>query len=261
VKRAEEKNDKAFVPKYHQPIEFTHPARSRAINPNGGKTMKRLGVFGCLSLAVLFTGGPANAQTPDGETPANDGICDELQGGTPGLYGLCVAFCEAQDIADVFDPLTDEELYAIENGVPSGRILETYNMKNEDGDVDMPCIKVEQPCPCFTADEVASIDGVSPSGSTIAFQCSDNGTGDPRFNVIREDRNPAGRQQASAFIDTNPNSDEFNRGFCSYINRQVSPTISRMGDTGFFTGTPTITPVQAVQCKAIVDAACDAAGE
>ena len=46
--------------------------------------------------AILFTG-TLYAQTPDGETPANEGVCDELMFYTPGLYGLCVAFCEAQD--------------------------------------------------------------------------------------------------------------------------------------------------------------------
>ena len=41
----------------------------------------------------------ASAQTPDGQTPAGESVCDALQaeGVTRGLYGLCVAFCEAQD--------------------------------------------------------------------------------------------------------------------------------------------------------------------
>jgi len=51
-------------------------------------------------LGALFPATPpAMDQTPDGETPANEGVCDALQadGTTKGLYGLCVAFCEAQD--------------------------------------------------------------------------------------------------------------------------------------------------------------------
>ena len=45
-----------------------------------------LGVF------AMVVGPAAYAQgTPDGETPANESVCDELQGATPGLYGLCVA--------------------------------------------------------------------------------------------------------------------------------------------------------------------------
>ena len=56
---------------------------------------------------ILLTGlaslsGSVMAQTPDGETPANEGVCDVLIGATPGLYGLCNAYCEAQDL-DSFD--------------------------------------------------------------------------------------------------------------------------------------------------------------
>ena len=35
--------------------------------------------FGMLTVSM-----PVFAQTPDGETPANEGVCDELQGGSPG---------------------------------------------------------------------------------------------------------------------------------------------------------------------------------
>ena len=46
------------------------------------------------------------ATTPDGDTPAVQSVCDVLQGGTAGLYGLCVAYCEAQDLNDIdFDDL------------------------------------------------------------------------------------------------------------------------------------------------------------
>ena len=66
--------------------------------------MKRLLLVSVLVL-VAATG---YAQTPDGETPANEGVCDELIGLTPGLYGLCVAFCEAQDCEATLDPVTGE---------------------------------------------------------------------------------------------------------------------------------------------------------
>lgn len=58
--------------------------------------MNRLAMYLIVLSFILFYS-PAFAQTPDGETPANEGVCDELIGLTPGLYGLCVAFCEAQD--------------------------------------------------------------------------------------------------------------------------------------------------------------------
>ncbi len=52
-------------------------------------------VFLLVIVFALGFAGVAVAQTPDGETPANEGVCDELLIATPGLYGLCVAYCEA----------------------------------------------------------------------------------------------------------------------------------------------------------------------
>jgi hypothetical protein len=201
----------------------------------------------------------AEAATPDGETPANEGVCNELQGGTPGLYGLCVAFCEAQDIASISDPITDEELAAIENGTPAGRILANYNKKKTETDIDMPCIKVEEPCPCFTADEAALIDGVSPTGGSVQLNCRTNG--DPRSSIINEGVRSTGTITAGSFLDARPDSAEFNRGFCFYVNSQGSIRIVRTADTGISSPRDaTMTPAQAASCVAIVDAACDAAG-
>jgi hypothetical protein len=97
---------------------------------------------------VLFTGvatmsGNVIAATPDGETPANEGVCDSLQGATPGLYGLCVAYCEAQD------------LDSFEKEPPRTKILANYNKKKQASDPDMPCMQI--PCPCWTDAELASI--------------------------------------------------------------------------------------------------------
>ncbi|ETW95221.1 MAG: hypothetical protein ETSY1_31500 [Candidatus Entotheonella factor] len=45
-------------------------------------------------MAVLICAPMSQAKTPDGRTPAEETVCDELEG---ALYGLCVAFCEAMD--------------------------------------------------------------------------------------------------------------------------------------------------------------------
>ena len=45
-------------------------------------------------LAVLAFAPLSLAQTADGMTPAEEQVCDELNG---ALYGLCVAYCEAMD--------------------------------------------------------------------------------------------------------------------------------------------------------------------
>jgi len=70
----------------------------------------------------------AVASTPDGATPANEGVCDSLMDATKGLYGLCVAYCEAQDLDSC-----DKE-------PPRTKILENYNKKKQLSDPDMPCV-------------------------------------------------------------------------------------------------------------------------
>ena len=45
-------------------------------------------------LAVLAFAPLSLAQTADGMTPAEEPVCDDLNG---ALYGLCVAYCEAMD--------------------------------------------------------------------------------------------------------------------------------------------------------------------
>jgi hypothetical protein len=92
-------------------------------------------------VASLGFTNPVSASTPDGETPANEGVCDGLKadGITKGLYGLCVAYCEAQDLDTVGDKET-----------PNNKILRNYRKKMDvaAGDPDMPCVKV--PCPCWS---------------------------------------------------------------------------------------------------------------
>lgn len=106
------------------------------------KYMVVLGFAWVMVLASIS--GTATAMTPDGETPANEGVCNELQGGTPGLYGLCVAYCEAQDL----DIIGDKE-------TPNNKILANYNRKKQTTDPDMPCLKT--PCPCWTQEELDAI--------------------------------------------------------------------------------------------------------
>ena len=103
-------------------------------------------------LAATFTlicNVPAIAQTPDGETPAVETDCDILVGATPGLYGLCVAFCEAHDA----DLLTELD-------VPNRNILRNYDTLRGDSDPVMPCLEPDAPqvpCPCWSADELLEV--------------------------------------------------------------------------------------------------------
>lgn len=108
-------------------------------------------------------------QTPDRHTPANEDVCYVTQapGVTKGLYGRCVAFCEARDIADFSDPITQAELDDLEASVPQGRILEKYNEKKSATDPAMPCINVAaNECPCWTEVQIAAFPSPTRCGNT-----------------------------------------------------------------------------------------------
>lgn len=151
---------------------------------------------------ALITGlatmsGNALASTPDGETPANEGICDGLQGGTGGLYGLCVAYCEAQDL-DTFNKKP-----------PSLKILANYRKKMQPGDIDMPCVQVS--CPCWTEEELGSInidDGMCTSTSPTR----------------KHAYGPANLEAHEAFADNGIK-------LCSYMNLNTGPSTIRTFDT------------------------------
>jgi len=83
--------------------------------------------FICL-LAISLMSGSVNAKTPDGLTPAEENVCDAVKFATRGLYGLCVVYCEAQDL-DAFDKKP-----------ASIKLLENYNKKMKPGDPEMPCV-------------------------------------------------------------------------------------------------------------------------
>lgn len=152
-------------------------------------TKECLAAFGFVWFVALASiSGFANATTPDGETPANEGVCNPLQGGTGGLYGLCVAYCEAQDL----DVVGDKE-------TPNNKILTNYRKKMQVGDPDMPCIQTQ--CPCWTNEELAAI--ATPTS------CVTNST----TGIIRS---------ATQFA-----SIETTRPICRFTDRNTIPAISR----------------------------------
>lgn len=112
------------------------------------------------------------AQTPGGTTPAQESICDPLKadGVTQALYGLCVAYCEAQDISSESVPLTEEEIQALFDARgPARRILEKYNQRKGPTDPEMPCVvPKESECPCYTPEEIMAIDGFNDTNSVPA---------------------------------------------------------------------------------------------
>jgi len=116
---------------------------------------------------VIAFAPPLLASTPDGEKPAVESVCDDLQGGTPGLYGLCIAYCEAQDLNDI--DFTDLE--KSKKAAPKRKILENYRKKMNPGDTDMPCLAA--PCPCWDESELPRV-----TDNVAGTSCTDeNGPG------------------------------------------------------------------------------------
>jgi len=55
---------------------------------------------GAVAVALLAVSSVGFANTPDGETPAVETICNTFKGAVGGAFGLCNAFCEAMDCGD-----------------------------------------------------------------------------------------------------------------------------------------------------------------
>ena len=99
--------------------------------------MRKISLFVLLFLSTAIFSSPVAAKTSDGQVPSEEGVCDVLKedGVTKGLYGLCVAYCEAE--------------------ASSERVLENYNRKATENDPAMPCLETVVSCPCWTMEELA----------------------------------------------------------------------------------------------------------
>jgi len=84
-----------------------------------------------LSLSTTPT---ATASTPDGETPAEETVCDDLDGAE---FGLCNAYCEAMDCELAYDADPETEPHA------SDRACEQVlaNFQKQSGGEDPPCLE------------------------------------------------------------------------------------------------------------------------
>ena len=176
--------------------------------------------------------------TPDGQTPAEETICDPLKadGVSKGLYGLCVAFCEAHDFADGNITITEAELDSLAAKAPSGKILANYNKRKQESDPPMPCIVVEPPCPCFTAAQLSEIDGYL-DGAEIGISCPTN---NPASIISAEPMNAP----FSRFINVNSG------GTCMHIDTQSAPTVITVLSVNAVL--QTITPEEFDACKTMI---------
>ncbi len=131
--------------------------------------MKRCVVV-LLMVVLGFAPTHGQAVAADEITPANEAICDELMGGTPGLYGLCVAFCEAQDCEATFYRAGGEVTFRPNCKPSNPKLLVNYNRLRNSDDPEMPCINVvDNECPCWTQDELTAIadGGLNRCGETV----------------------------------------------------------------------------------------------
>ena len=88
---------------------------------------------------------PVMAQTPDGETPAEESVCDDLTG---KAWGLCNAYCEAMDCESGDQQASD---------TACDRVLDNFLAASGGaeppcvGDSSIPCIeRAECGGRCFT---------------------------------------------------------------------------------------------------------------
>lgn len=119
--------------------------------------------FGLLGAVMFFAVGNnvLAMGTPDGETPAEETVCDELSGPS---FGLCNAYCEAMDCDSDFPAASQNAC---------DKVAANY-AKHSDGE-ELPCVVVEEECPCLDlAPDILALN-YTPAG------CFGSGTPCPEF--------------------------------------------------------------------------------
>ena len=198
-------------------------------------------ILGLLFVSLSMIGLPAAAVTPDGQTPAEETICDDLKadGVSKGLYGLCVAFCEAQDFADISIPTTEAEFENLSTSAPSGKILANYNKRKQETDPPMPCIAVESPCPCITAGELFEINGDLNGVSLDTFNCKGEVNGN---TVYAQEFNLLEQSTTARHVAVSTSN-----GRCQYIDTQTPITPNR---------DLSLTSDEVTSCRTMIDEHC-----
>jgi len=139
-----------------------------------------IGTVLILTMAVVFSMNTV-AQTSDDITPAEENICDFLKadGTIKGLYGLCVAYCEAHDgPADIVD-LTEEEAKKLDPA--SFTLFDLYERKRGVDGPELPCVNYEGPCPIWTQEELDRIGTLG--GSNLGDSENSSGSDENYFDL------------------------------------------------------------------------------
>jgi len=91
-----------------------------------------------LILAGIAVGSSTASAQSTAEAAGDAGICDALADATPGLRGICVAYCERLDCSNPDSP----ECAALRS---------IYDRRRQTGDPDLPCLPI---CPCFALSDL-----------------------------------------------------------------------------------------------------------
>jgi len=168
-----------------------------------------------LSLLILLAlgCGVVVAQTPDGDTPAEESVCDPLldPGITPGLYGLCVAYCEAHDADDI----SDAEAAC---NPSDDKILDNYNRKKTASDPPMPCR--EPYCPCWNLDDVLLLTVSDPDTGCRKYTCGEKTKYDSNGQLVFFDTNITMKKEYAS-VDGREAPPNKTAGLCSYRYQKV----------------------------------------
>lgn len=203
--------------------------------------------FLAMMLAILAAGfvlASSNASaggTPDAAVPANEGVCDDLQaeGVTKGLYGLCVAYCEAQDM-DEYPSKNPEQIV---EKVPNSKILRNYNRKKTDADPSMPCLST--PCPCFDSDVMSEFGNHGLGNPELLCQIdsvNSVGTVQTFINEYETDGNGVLLDDffATVFKYGEEHTNYPGQTFCAYVDYDDSVNISASIDAVEYAGCRTL---------------------
>jgi hypothetical protein len=180
--------------------------------------------LGSIALATLVWVAPVGlsfAQTADGETPADEFICDGQVG---AAFGLCNAYCEAMD-CDSLDPQASETA-----------CNKIYNSFQNITGAPPPC---EAYCPCVDLPTFGAI----VDGSILVESCSDSdGHLSAGTNLF----------QGSLFPPSDPDA------LYAYVRRETYPTTEDRycvsGSRGDVERIDGLTPSELDDCRSILRA-------
>ena len=103
----------------------------------------------CIVVSMVFAAVPVMALTPDGKTPAEETVCDNLAG---AAFGLCNAYCEAMDC--------DSNNHKASDGACQRKREKFVQLT---GKKDLPC-EVDE---CFDANEFAGARRIAFRGACM----------------------------------------------------------------------------------------------